>query len=84
MVIELKEDTGVKNIKKLYSQMKKVLKNGSEIILDFSKVRRIDLSVAQLLIAAGRESHKNGKKIMLKSVSEDIKKQLFISGFAKY
>ena len=84
MVIELREDTGVKNIKELYSQLNKILKKESEIILDFNKVRRIDLSLAQLIMAANRELHKSGKKIMLRSVSKDIKKQLFISGFAKY
>jgi anti-anti-sigma regulatory factor len=84
MIIELREDAGVKNIKELYSQLNKIIKKDSEIILDFNKVRRIDLSLAQLLMAVNRESHKRGKKIILKSVSKDIKKQLFISGFAKH
>lgn len=83
MLIELNEDTGIKNIKKLYLKLKKVLKNESEIILDLKNLRRMDLSLAQLLIAANRESHNKGKKMMLKSVSEDIKKQLYISGFVK-
>lgn len=83
MIIELQEDTGIKNIKELYSQLEKTIKKDSEIILDFGKVRRVDLALAQLVIAANREVHKNGKKMMLKSVSEDVKKQLFISGFAK-
>jgi anti-anti-sigma factor len=84
VVIELREDVGVKNIKELNSQLIKSLKKEPEIILDFNKVRRIDLSLAQVIMAANRESHKSGKKIILKSVSKDIKKQLFISGFAKY
>jgi anti-anti-sigma factor len=83
VLIELNEDTGIKNIKKLYLKLKKVLKNESEIILDLKNLRRMDLSLAQLLIAANRESHNKGKKMMLKSVSEDIKKQLYISGFVK-
>ncbi|MBN2401094.1 MAG: STAS domain-containing protein [Spirochaetes bacterium] len=83
MVIELREDVGVKNIKELYSHLKELIKKESEIILDFSKVRRIDLSLAQLIMAANRESYKIGKKIILKSVSYDIKQQLYLSGFAK-
>lgn len=83
MIIELREDVGVKNIKELYSHLKEQIKKESEIILDFSKVRRIDLSLAQLIMAANRESHKIGKKIILKSVSYDIKQQLYLSGFAK-
>jgi anti-anti-sigma regulatory factor len=84
MIIELREDAGVKNIKELYLQLKKIIQKEPEIIFDFNKVRRIDLSLAQLIMAANRESHKSGKKIVLKSVSKDIKKQLFISGFVKY
>jgi anti-anti-sigma regulatory factor len=84
VVIELRENIGVKNIKGLYLQLKKIVKKEPEIILDFNKVRRIDLSLTQLIMAANRELHKRGKKIILKSVSENIKKQLFISGFAKY
>jgi anti-anti-sigma regulatory factor len=83
MIVELQEDTGVASIKKLYSHLKNLLKKESEIILDFNKVRRIDLSLAQLIMVLNRELHKSGRKIILKSVSEDIKKQLYISGFAK-
>ena len=83
MLIELREDTGIKNIKELYLQLKESIKIESEIILDFSKVRRIDLSLAQLVIVANRESLKQGKSLKLKSVSEDVRKQLYMSGFAK-
>jgi anti-anti-sigma factor len=84
MIIELREDIGVKNIKEFFLQLKKIVKKESEIILDFNKVRRIDLSLAQLIMAAKMELYKRGKKIMLKSVSEDVKRQLFICGFAKH
>lgn len=83
MIIELPENVGVENIKKLYLQLKKLLIKESEILLDLNKVRRIDLSLAQLIMVVNRELHKSGRKIMLKSVSKDIRKQLFISGFAK-
>jgi anti-anti-sigma factor len=84
MIIELREDIGVKNIKEFYLQLKKIVKKEPEIILDLNKVRRIDLSLSQLIMAANRELRKRGKKIILTSVSENIKKQLFISGFAKH
>ncbi len=83
MVIELSEDIGVKNIKNFYSNLLDIMKSESEIVLDFSKVRRIDLSFAQVIMAANRESNKSGKKIMLKSVSDKIRKQLYISGLSK-
>ncbi len=83
MVIEIPEDIGVKNIKNFYFQLKEILKKESEIILDFQKVNRVDLSFIQVIMSANRESLKNGKKIKLKSVSKNIKKQLFLSGFSE-
>lgn len=83
MVIEIHEDIGVKNIKNFYLQLKEKLKKESEIILDLKKVKRIDLSFVQVIMSANRESLKNGKKIKLKSVSKNIKKQLFLSGFSE-
>jgi len=83
MVIEIPEDIGVKNIKNFYFQLKEILKKESEIILDFKKVNRVDLSFIQVIMSANRESLKNGKKIKLKSVSKNIKKQLFLSGFSE-
>ena len=83
MVIEIPEDIGVKNIKNFYSQLKEIIKKESEIILDFKKVKRVDLSFIQVIMSANRESLKNGKKIKLKSVSKNIKKQLFLSGFSE-
>ena len=83
MLIELSEDVGIKNIKELYLQLKESIEE-EDIVLDFSKVRRVDLSLAQLLIAANRESQKQGKSMKLKFVSEHVRKQLFLSGFARY
>ena len=83
MVIEIPEDIGVKKIKNFYFQLKEILKKESEIILDFKKVNRVDLSFIQVIMSANRESLKNGKKIKLKSVSKNIKKQLFLSGFSE-
>jgi anti-anti-sigma factor len=81
VIIELSENIGVKNIKKFYSNLLEVIKKEPEIILDMSKVRKIDLSFAQVVMAANRESGKRGKKIMLRSVSKRIRNQLYISGF---
>ena len=84
MLIELQEDIGVRNIKDFYLYLKNIIKIEPEIILDFNKVERIDLAFIQLLIAANRELHKSGKKLILKSVSNNIKNQLYISGFPKF
>jgi anti-anti-sigma regulatory factor len=83
VVIEMPENIGIKNIKTFYSGIKELLNKEAEIILDFNKVNRIDLSLAQVIMAANREFAKTGKKIVLKSVSKYIRKQLFMSGFSE-
>ncbi|MFH0976783.1 MAG: STAS domain-containing protein [Spirochaetota bacterium] len=83
MIIQLREDLGIRNIKDFFSQIKTAVKDEGEITLDFSKMRRLDLSVIQVIMAANRELLKKGRKIILKSASKDVKKQLFICGFAK-
>ncbi len=83
MIIELKEDIGIKTIKEFYLQLKDVLDKESEIILDFKKVKRIDLALVQVIISANREIKKKGHRIVLKSVSKDLRKQLYIAGFSQ-
>jgi anti-anti-sigma regulatory factor len=83
VVIQLREDLGIRNIKDFFSQLKTAMSDEADLILDFSNLRRLDLSVVQVIMAANRELLKKGKKIILKSASKDVKKQLFISGFAK-
>jgi anti-anti-sigma regulatory factor len=82
MVIELSENIGVKNIKIFYSELMDLMKKDSEIVLDFGKVKRVDLSFVQVVMAANREYSKKGKQIKLRSVSNNIKKQLYMSGFS--
>ena len=82
-VIELSEEIGIKRIMELYSQLSDVLSKESEITLDFSRVVRVDLSVVQVIMAALRESRKSEKKIMLKSLSKDVRKQFQLSGMMK-
>ncbi|MBN2039830.1 MAG: STAS domain-containing protein [Spirochaetes bacterium] len=82
MTIEVNENIGVKTVKKFYLELKELLKKEAEIILDLQNVKRLDLSVVQVLIAANRECMKNNKSIKLKSVSKDIKRQLYLAGFS--
>ena len=80
MFIELSEDVSVKNIKALYNELKDNLDDGKGITLDFSRVARIDLSLAQVILLLGKELKKNGKKLKLKSVSDDVRRLLLLSG----
>lgn len=80
MTIELREDVGIRNIKKFYSQLKDVFKEESEITLDFSRVCRIDLSVAQVIMAARKKLRGMSKDMIFKSVSAEVNKQLYLAG----
>ncbi len=83
MLIELPADAGIKTIKRLYLKLVADIKKEPEIIMDFKNIRRIDLALAQMIMAANRELNKNGKQFMVKSVSKNIKKQLYLAGFSK-
>jgi anti-anti-sigma regulatory factor len=83
-VIELHEETGIKNIKKFYIDLIETLKVESELVIDFSKIKRIDLSVAQMLMAAGRLVKSDNKILKLRNVSAEVRKQLQIAGLTRY
>jgi anti-anti-sigma regulatory factor len=79
-MIKLDPDTGIKNVKELHAALLDEFKNNDEVIIDFSEVERIDLSVAQLVIASGREARSRGKTTKLKAVPRSVKYQLQICG----
>ena len=82
-LIALREDIGIKNIKEFHSELLNLLGNENEVVLDFAKVKRIDLSVAQVLMAAHRIAKNGSKLIKLKGVSQTVKEQLKISGLTR-
>jgi anti-anti-sigma regulatory factor len=82
-VIELHEETGIKNIKKFYIDLIETLKVESELVIDFSRIKRIDLSVAQILMAAGRIFKSDNKILKLRNVSAEVRKQLQIAGLTR-
>jgi anti-anti-sigma regulatory factor len=82
-VIELHEETGIKNIKDFYINLIETLKGESELILDFSRVKRIDLSLAQILMAVRRLAKSDNKILKLRNVSAEVRKQLQIAGLTR-
>ena len=74
------EDIGIKKIHDFYRDLASELNSSDEIVLDFVNVARVDLSVIQVIIAAGRKAREQGKTIKLKSVSEVIKQQMQVCG----
>lgn len=80
-ILEVPEDIGIKNIKKFHSELGGLISNESEkIILDFSNVKRVDLSLVQILLALGQKFNGKEDKIILRSTSEGVKKQLKLAG----
>jgi anti-anti-sigma regulatory factor len=79
MVIE-EEILNVKQAERIHRDFIRELDEKDEIIMDFSPVKRIDLSIAQLIIAAGREARKTGKVIRLKGVSDHVRWQMNVCG----
>ncbi len=80
MIIELSENTGIRNIKQFYFQLKNSIEGGSEVIIDFSKIRRLDLSVLQVIMAARKKMRDDKKDIIFKSASKEVNKQLYLGG----
>lgn len=79
MVIK-QENLGVKNISSFYKSLKEEYMGNDEIVIDFKNVKRIDLSVVQVVVAAGRSGGKEGKQVKLKSLSDDVKNQIMLCG----
>ena len=75
-MITLESDIGVKKIQDLHAAILDEFDKNEEVVIDFTGVERIDLSVAQLIIAAGREAKKNGKTVRLKSMPRAVKYQM--------
>ena len=75
------ENISIKNIKNFSDKIKDELANGEgPIVLDFSNVKRVDLSVVQVVISAGRSARSLNKAIKLKHVSDTVKNQMHLCG----
>ena len=81
--IVLENDVSIKNIKIFYQQISRALDTDSGLLLDFSNVKRADLSLLQVIMSANREFAKQGKKFLLKSVSENVKEQMHLCRLVK-
>ena len=81
--ITLSENIGIKNIKEFHLQLLEILRREGSLILDFSRVKSIDLSLAQVLMASRRFFKSNRKKLKLKNVCAVVRKQLQLTGLVK-
>lgn len=78
--IKLHEDCGIKNIGAFYDEILLAMKNDAACVLDFSEVRRVDLSVAQVVKALRRYCERKGGKCEIRNTSEETAKLLSYAG----
>jgi len=79
----LPQELNVKNVKELHEALKEAISSEPKVILDFSNIRRLDLSAVQVIMAAGKEAAAKSKVLKIKSISDNLLKQLNICGIEK-
>ncbi|HSV97393.1 MAG TPA: STAS domain-containing protein [Spirochaetota bacterium] len=82
-MIKLREDSGVRSVKSFHRALLNAFRDDSDIVIDFSEARRVDLSIAQVLIAAGKEARAKSKSLRIRGVSETVRHQLSICGLSR-
>ncbi len=79
-IIEIDEFVTIKHIKQFLDEVKTVLMTEKDIVLDFSKAKRLDLSVVQVILSLLKTARAEGKTVKFKGVNDTIKKQLKLCG----
>lgn len=79
-VIELPEELGIKNAKWLYDEARNAVEAGPDCTMDFAKVRRIDCSVAQIILALRRDCARKGGNCLLRNTNEITDRLLAYAG----
>jgi len=79
-MIVLSENAGVKKVKQIHNQLRKELNENDVVEIDFSKVKRTDLALIQLILVTGRYANELNKVIKLRFVSDEVRKQMQICG----
>ena len=79
-MIILDQDISVKKIADFHANVLKSLEDDDEVVIDFSNVERVDCSLVQVIIAAGRKAKIEGKTIKLKSLPRPVKYQMQVCG----
>ena len=78
-----RENIGIKNIAEVKREILALFNRKEDLAFDLSEVRRIDMSVAQLMIAAMKEGQSRGIRIAIAGISPEIRKQLVYCGIVK-
>lgn len=81
--IHVPEDVSVKKVKDFYLGLREAMKEGGELVLDFSAVNRVDLAVMQVLVAMSRACRQEKIILKIKAASAELKNQMRICGMIK-
>ncbi len=78
--ILLPEDMGIKKARKFYNIARMIMDGGADCAVDFSQVRRIDLSVAQVILSLRRECLRKGGSFEIRNTNESTGRLLGVVG----
>lgn len=79
-MIEIDEFVSIKHIRQFANDVATVLSTQKQIVLDFTKSRRLDLSVVQVILSLLKTAKQQNKTVKFKGVNDTIKKQLKLCG----
>ena len=79
-VITLDEECGIKRIGVLQKAAIDAVKAGAECVLDFARIRRIDCSVAQVILALRRECEGRGGSCRIRNAGDQVSRLLAFVG----
>jgi len=77
------KDAGIKNIKQLKNDILSAIEEDSEVILNLSNQRRLDLSSVQVICSARIEAKQRKKIFKVSGMNNEIIKQFEICGYMK-
>ncbi len=82
-IIEIDEFVNIKRIRQFTDEVKTVLDTQNDIVIDFTKSKRLDLSVVQVILSLLRSARQLNKTVKFKGVNDTIKKQLKLCGIIR-
>ena len=78
--ITLPEESGIKQVRGLHEEARKAIKAGPDCTMDFASVRRVDCSVAQVVLSLQRECERKGGNCSIMNANEETERLLAYVG----
>lgn len=83
ITVDVPADSGIKTIAELHKKFSEAVMKKDELLLNFSSVEKVDLSVIQLVYASMKQAKKNGTVLKFRGLSPELKKQFKLCGMIK-